>query len=402
MLSSLLSFGFTMAEEIQQRLNVAADSDEAIVPATVTVTGQDDEDPFIPCDACDTSVRFSDYMRHGRTCPALNPRPRGLFGRLGHVGDDFSPPPATELNGNVGHYSRVQSSLASLAARRRRRSRSAAATSDADGVSHEHDSDDHPARRPRQSLHPEQDAGGADGAAEDDSAVEGDGGRMAFRISYRRRLRDAHDDEPEPEPEQGDDDGGRSLTDLFSAADRMISDIAFGSIMARRMGGVQEQRSPSGEQAAEPQVAGRRRVLSLLPMPVLNLGGLEAQQNGGARMSLPGLAAFFTLPGMDDYQLNTLIGELIGNVSVGVSDVDAVTTRMPVDQCPPACVCPICQDSVGGNDNSAEGDVAANMCRKTVCGHYFCDDCISKWLETSKKCPMCMCDLEERASVTQL
>ena len=32
---------------------------------------------------------------------------------------------------------------------------------------------------------------------------------------------------------------------------------------------------------------------------------------------------------------------------------------------------------------------------KTICGHIYCEKCINKWFENSKKCPMCMVDLED-------
>lgn len=34
-----------------------------------------DEDAFVPCELCDTMVRFSEYMSHASTCPGSDPRP---------------------------------------------------------------------------------------------------------------------------------------------------------------------------------------------------------------------------------------------------------------------------------------------------------------------------------------
>jgi hypothetical protein len=84
------------------------------------------------------------------------------------------------------------------------------------------------------------------------------------------------------------------------------------------------------------------------------------------------------------FELNTMLGELMGgNVEVGVSDVERVTTR---GTCLDAeSICAICQDSIGtGNEQ-----------RSTLCGHTYCGGCIETWFNTSKKCPMCMCDVEE-------
>ena len=44
--------------------------------------------------------------------------------------------------------------------------------------------------------------------------------------------------------------------------------------------------------------------------------------------------------------------------------------------------CPICKE-------------VKEIMRRTCCGHIFCDCCISKWLNSNIKCPMCMNDLSE-------
>lgn len=61
---------------------------------------------------------------------------------------------------------------------------------------------------------------------------------------------------------------------------------------------------------------------------------------------------------------------------VGVSDIDSVSQFLfeEVD-------CPICSQT-------------KMVCRKTNCNHKFCDECLQEWLKESKKCPICMIDLE--------
>jgi hypothetical protein len=87
------------------------------------------------------------------------------------------------------------------------------------------------------------------------------------------------------------------------------------------------------------------------------------------------------------YEMNRVIGDLIGNVAPGVSDVDASAplTATPATTEPPQ-PCPVCLDALHDKERV----------RRTTCGHYFCDTCISQWLESSTKCPICMADLEPR------
>lgn len=45
-------------------------------------------------------------------------------------------------------------------------------------------------------------------------------------------------------------------------------------------------------------------------------------------------------------------------------------------------LCPICMENI------------RTEMRKTLCGHIYCNECISMWLKKSKKCPCCMSDLD--------
>jgi len=84
----------------------------------------------------------------------------------------------------------------------------------------------------------------------------------------------------------------------------------------------------------------------------------------------------------DSYEINTLLGELLGRVEVGVQDIDTVAGRC--ESCPSE-ICPICQESLADE----------TQCRRTVCRHAFCAACIERWFRTSKRCPVCMCDVED-------
>jgi Ring finger domain len=72
----------------------------------------------------------------------------------------------------------------------------------------------------------------------------------------------------------------------------------------------------------------------------------------------------------------------IGNVYVGVDDIDAVAP-----QCQKASnefKCSICLETV--EDEKV---------RKTkLCGHEFCCSCLEKWLGMRKTCPLCMQELQ--------
>jgi hypothetical protein len=107
---------------------------------------------------------------------------------------------------------------------------------------------------------------------------------------------------------------------------------------------------------------------------------------------MPWLDYFYVpveLDAVDDYEYNTMLGELMGCVEVGVSDIDLVSERIEVDEILEDDFerCPICQETAD--------ELAARGLRKTICGHAFCDACLSQWLAKHKKCPICMQDLQD-------
>jgi alkyl hydroperoxide reductase subunit AhpF len=82
----------------------------------------------------------------------------------------------------------------------------------------------------------------------------------------------------------------------------------------------------------------------------------------------------------DGYEFNTYISNLIGNVDVGITDINQVSHLVSENE-HLACDCHICLDEV-------------KMPRKLLCNHVFCNGCISQWLHKNKKCPVCRLDLE--------
>ncbi len=83
----------------------------------------------------------------------------------------------------------------------------------------------------------------------------------------------------------------------------------------------------------------------------------------------------------DGYEFNTYISHLIGDVEVGVADIERVSHLVSEHE-HSAGDCHICLDEI-------------KTPRKLLCKHVFCDACISQWLGKNKKCPVCRLDLEE-------
>lgn len=80
------------------------------------------------------------------------------------------------------------------------------------------------------------------------------------------------------------------------------------------------------------------------------------------------------------YEFNTYIADLLGNVEVGISDIEKVSQL--VDETTSNQECHICLDTI-------------QKPRKLICNHIYCDACITTWLTKNKSCPVCRKDLEE-------
>jgi hypothetical protein len=94
---------------------------------------------------------------------------------------------------------------------------------------------------------------------------------------------------------------------------------------------------------------------------------LEQISQGGGNMNVLG-----NIPEPNNYE------ELLNleNHVVGISDIDSVSQFLVEE-----IYCPVCSETKMGS-------------RTTSCKHTFCDDCLQEWLKESKKCPICMVDLE--------
>lgn len=96
---------------------------------------------------------------------------------------------------------------------------------------------------------------------------------------------------------------------------------------------------------------------------------------------------------MDDYEFNSMIAQHVGNVEIGVSDIKQVTTE--VLQVDPEEMCAVCQEMFADKNNDEK-------VLKTICSHIYCEGCLTKWLQKSKRCPVCMIDLEELKEKKQI
>lgn len=95
----------------------------------------------------------------------------------------------------------------------------------------------------------------------------------------------------------------------------------------------------------------------------------------------------------DDYEANLRLADHIGKVEVGVSDIDRVSTKIDkhANDVSEDISCPICMENIKGSPD-------IQSYRVLLCKHTYCDECITRWLKTSKQCPVCKIDLEEKAN----
>lgn len=86
--------------------------------------------------------------------------------------------------------------------------------------------------------------------------------------------------------------------------------------------------------------------------------------------------------------------EQLGNVNIGITDIDNVSTpTIYIDDIKNKDdnKCSICLDNFEIIQNNSD-----NYIRKiNICKHKFCNTCISTWLSKHKTCPICKIDLSE-------
>lgn len=95
--------------------------------------------------------------------------------------------------------------------------------------------------------------------------------------------------------------------------------------------------------------------------------------------SRPLLEDFLFDDNEDNYEFNTMVADMLGNVEVGVTNINKVSTKI---EHPSQMDCSICLETV-------------KEPRKLICGHIYCDHCISTWLSKHQTCPSCRINLED-------
>ena len=83
------------------------------------------------------------------------------------------------------------------------------------------------------------------------------------------------------------------------------------------------------------------------------------------------------------YEELTELCDMMGNVSIGVTDVDNVSKVVIVDK-KDAHICPICLEDI---------TLCGAMRRLDACAHAFCSGCIETWFASHKTCPVCKVDV---------
>tara|TARA_B100001057_G_C22766194_1_gene917748 strand:+ start:337 stop:1020 length:684 start_codon:yes stop_codon:yes gene_type:complete len=80
----------------------------------------------------------------------------------------------------------------------------------------------------------------------------------------------------------------------------------------------------------------------------------------------------------DSYENLNNISESIGDVNIGVANIDKYLKNLDSK-----ITCPICCEDF-------------NSGVETVCNHQFCKDCITEWLNENNKCPICLYEFIEK------
>ncbi len=154
----------------------------------------------------------------------------------------------------------------------------------------------------------------------------------------------------------------------------------------------QEGEQQDHEDAPEPYDFERQRFVELNNRVINNVGRRLVEDafgnffQGGTVIFVPLGENRFNVEG--DYEYNLQLAERIGRVDIGIANLDEISEYVPkpFDERKDDDICPICRDNIGGEEGLA---------RKMLCGHEFCDVCISEWLSKHKRCPICIKDLEE-------
>ena len=91
------------------------------------------------------------------------------------------------------------------------------------------------------------------------------------------------------------------------------------------------------------------------------------------------------------YEFYTRLGETIGNVEVGIDDMNEVSRDIDQKNVKKEDIrCPICLEQFHEQQPLLI----------LICSHVFCKTCINQWLKAHKTCPLCKIDLEDAREIS--
>lgn len=349
------------------------------------MSDEDIDNPFVECELCETMVRFNDYHQHIAECmdyprrgvPQLSAAPlqglyqqrRGLFPRRRETHDDADDEREDDTE-NAPNEDRPQSTFQPFSFQLNYQFNIPAITPSHDDTTREHGDVE-------------------DGEYEETNDEEGDEEipALSFSSILRTRRTSTH---------------GESDNATFSNVNLERTDTTL-----QRLEGLLQQVNAGLLQTTDlTQIV--NELEPLLPLtPIVSDSASSIASPFVTHYPLNTISSLFPLPPLgllggeeeDDYEYNLMLASRLGRVERGIRDIDHVSHCISPDEIKENRqiyeneMCPICQEKIVELvDENIEVPVSI---RKTLCNHLFCQPCISKWLHTNVKCPVCQVDLDE-------
>lgn len=294
----------------------------------------DDDSAFIPCDVCEEVVRFSEYADHIERCSRMYSAAAPLL-------QPFFP--------------MLQDGLANIQARA---NRIAASVSQ---------------HQQQRASNPNRVNDGA-GFGEDTAHLP------QFHVQLQLDENDVEDGD------DGDDIDGND--DVEDVEDNQLNEDNVDGVG----GDVGDGEQPRNVlPRPRDNVHARNLVTFSFALTRVPFGALEPWDTRlGLEYGMPGFETFPALQALRGvHEFDQWVSDVLGPVEVGVDDLASVTTLVSRAEVQPDDVCPICHEVFCQRQPEVEFRKIAK------CSHVYCNECITHWLEMSKKCPMCMTRLDD-------
>ena len=85
---------------------------------------------------------------------------------------------------------------------------------------------------------------------------------------------------------------------------------------------------------------------------------------------------------IDEYANLINLGETIGNVNIGIINLNNISSNYTIDT---KEECFVCREDYENGYNM----------KQLLCSHFFCEECFKTWFKLNKKCPICMTEYDE-------